>query len=110
MDSVAKLFREHFSEESVQQAAIAKTAAEILGKSIEEMTDAEVSEKIAELQQRESLVKAAELDYARGQFIGQGFLDRLTEEGVVLKGLDGGEIKSLNEKLGSLTEKIAKKS
>ncbi len=103
--SVASLFQEHFSDESVEQEALAKTAAEVLGKPIEEMSDEEVNEKLAELQQQEALVKVAELDYARGQFIGQGFLDRLAADGIDLR-----EIHEVNEKLGSITEKIAGKN
>ena len=96
--SVADLFQAQFSDEGAALSLVEKHAEELLGGSIDQMSDEEVAVKLAQIEEQESLVKVAELDYARGQFMAQGFIDRLNDEGIDLPGL--------HEKVAEITNKL----
>ena len=96
--SVAQLWEEQFSPEAVVWSAIEKRAETILGKPIDEMTEAEVEAKLAELQHHEEFGKEAQVDYVRGQVMAEGFMDRLKEAGVNLP--------EINEKLSHVVGRL----
>jgi lipase chaperone LimK len=89
--SVADLYAHQFSEQGLAQTQIEKRAAELLHEvGVEDLgalTEEQAQQKLAELQQHVGLQKQAAVDIQRGDFMAQGFLARLQEEGVDLPGL-----------------------